>query len=239
MLTPISFVCIDSTEVKNTPEVIREMFAEVAVIGHIYVHYHGSVETRINNPFWWANNGTQTVWISIREWIDSEDAFKTIKALNEGISFICKPDYSLFIPIEATTVADMLRFPIDYHSWPSTPATRGSLDSVFDSLPYVSREKAANEWTQYLNRRFVPINNTIQRLPIVDRIVDPLSIALMGLKFSFDETLSLVHPEDCLPSDRPYVIDAFELTVDEDLVDMNAHKRQRIEDASVCVYNLV
>ncbi len=234
MMTPISFVCIDSTSVNNTPEIIREMFADVAIVGHIYVHYHGSIDTRSNNPFWWLENGTQTVWISIREWNDSESAFKTIKALNDGMSFIYKTNYSLFIPIEPTTVADMLRFPIDYHSWPSTPQTASSLDSVFDTLPYVSREADSNAWTRYLNHYFVPITKKNEV-----KAYDYVAEALNGLTLSFMKTLSLVNPDECLPSDSPYVIDAFNVDLDDDLLDMNAHKRQRIEDSAIYVYNLV
>lgn len=84
-----------------------------------------------------------------------------------------------------------------------------------------------------MNHYFVPI--TKKEVKAYDYVAE----ALNGLTLSFMKTLSLVNPDECLPSDSPYVIDAYNVDLDDDLLDMNAHKRQRIEDSAVYIYNLL
>ena len=217
MIAPVNFVCIDNCSVIYTPEVIRSMFSEVAVTGHVFVHYHADPKLRLEEPTWWAKNGSQTVWISIQEWADCESAFKTIEVLAAGCtSFIRTKSNSVFLEIQKTDFNDMVRFPIDLHSNP-TEISPYRLDRAFDSVVFQQR------------KHFMPA-------PVAQR--RPRSEVLTCPDFVFRPIcMTLIHPDLCTPSDRPFVI-TIEENEGPELDEIQPNKRQRCDGRSeVNVYN--
>lgn len=258
-MVSINFICIDSVSVCFSPSVLRKMFKEVAIIGHIYCHYHQKSSLKYDNPVKWYSNTTQTVWLSIREWVDTDEAFKIISELKKGKSSISTDSNSHIIEFEATDFNDIRRFPIDTHSLP-TKKTRYSLDTVFDTFkPKYRSDKndIKNNLNAKLKRRFECSPKKIgfmepDFVPIAPKKVNN---NLQLAKNMMPVTLSLIHPDlidnniciDCeddecvslrLPSDDPYVIDMFSVDDDDDLDNLNCHKRQKTLSSEILVYNL-
>jgi len=242
-MVSINFICIDSASVCFTPSVLRRMFKDVAVIGHIYCHYHQNPSYKYANPVDWFGRGTQTVWLSIREWDDTNKALKMISELKHGKSSISTPLNSDVIEFEATDVDDMTRFHIDAHSLP-TKKTRYSLDLTFDKLkPTYSLEQKdvkfkvntrSSRHYERKNSKPIRVNATPEKkAPFIEKNVVPGSPKKQKntkrLEYTIvPKNLSLVHPElldnDCpdstLPSAEPYIIDMFDGSKEPYIIDM-------------------
>jgi hypothetical protein len=141
--SPINFLCIDSISVCYTPDVIRNLFSSIAHIGHVFIHYHANPSNKLKDPVWWYKSGTQTVWISIREWNDTQLATNIICDLrNNSCSTISDAPETGKIDVTLTNIKDMLRFPIDIddtcNNWNHMLSFH--LDKYFDNLQLWKRE---------------------------------------------------------------------------------------------------
>ena len=234
-MVSVNFICIDSASVCFTPYVLRKMFKNIAVIGHIYVHYHQQPSMKHEDPIVWFSRGSQTCWLSIREWNDTNQALKIINELKKGKSRISTSSNNGFIEFEATDVEDMTRFPIDVHSLPSKKSIY-AIDKDFDTLKPNYRKYSQN---QYKKEKTISISLSLIHPDLLD------NSSLIDDKDDFETPPSYNQSSfekdktETPPSDEPYVIDMFHISVDfDDLDNYNAHKRQKTHDSEMLVYNV-
>ncbi len=105
LLRMSSIIYFEAISVRFTEEWFRYTFASMDVSDsiEIYIDYDFEADNEYINPSWWYEFATQTVWIEIKEYRDSESAFKFISDLKEGYASIYyneEGDYINAYPIE-------------------------------------------------------------------------------------------------------------------------------------------
>ena len=179
-----NFICIDDISTCYTPDAIIHMFKYIATIGNVYIHYHANPNIKVESPCWWFNSGSQTVWLTIREWSDNEYAHIIYKLLLQGKTTIPTALGKKSIEMEFTGLKDMLRFPIDVHFQNDEDTTFNyRLDANFDNLLFKTREPKhfvpklmrQTNWKQTLRPAFIEpkptqnptTNNTNNKLSLI------------------------------------------------------------------------
>lgn len=251
MIYPINFICIDCISTCYTPDVIRNLFQNIAKIGHIYIHYHSNPTIKLYEPIWWYKKATQTVWISIREWNDTEFAFNILNALRNGPTFINNVSGEDTIYIEHTNIQDMLRFPIDVHDELNDELNcyKYKLDTQFDFiildrrtqiLPIPQLIRQTNHSSLY---SYEPIRTIFQE-PLPTNLTNKNTNKNTNKTIIPKLNLSLIHPDllDSIHSQNTnisfYIDASFNVSDEHELDDYSCHKRQRTKHSEILVYNL-
>jgi len=105
LLRMSSIIYLEKISVRFTEDWFKNTLSNMDISDSIevYIDYDYEEDNEYINPSWWNEFATQTAWIEIKEYKDSEAAFKFISDLKEG--YVCiyineEGDYINAYPIE-------------------------------------------------------------------------------------------------------------------------------------------
>jgi hypothetical protein len=95
----VNSIYFDCISVRFTDFVLRDIFRSkgIAKISNIYIQYHDDPQLIYDEPNWWNQNATQSVWVEIEEYSDTENAWKFLCDLHEGTANISVSIYGDYI----------------------------------------------------------------------------------------------------------------------------------------------